>query len=287
MSERDIAVTFAGGGNRAFYQLGLMKVWDERLSSRIGCMATCSAGACVAALHLSGRSEEVGLYWKERTRRVTRNFEWRKLLKAERPTPHERLYRDMLVYAFSGGGLERITSQPFPVLVLTTAYPRALPAFAAVTLALCTYKLEKRLRPGMIHPTYGRRAGFEALVFDARDCATPEELADLIIASSATPPFTGVGRYRGRRLLDGGVIDNVPAYLADEVEGIRRNLVMLTRPYPQGATGLQGQRLYIAPREALPVERWDFTRPDLLEATVRIGERDAELHGDALAEFLR
>lgn len=287
MSQRDIAVTFAGGGNRAFYQLGLMKVWYEQLSSRIGCMATCSAGACVAALLLSGRSEEVGLYWKERAGRVTKNFEWQRLLKGKRPTPHEPLYRDMLVYAFSAGGLERITSQPFPVLVLTTAYPRALPSFAAVLLALFAYKLEKKTRPRMIHPTYGRRVGFEGLVFDARDCRTPEELADLIIASSATPPFTSVGRFKGRRLLDGGVIDNVPAFLADEVKGIRRNLVMLTRPYPHDAIGRQGPRLYVAPREVLPVERWDFTRPDLLEATVKIGEEDAELHNELLAEFIR
>lgn len=287
MNERDIAVTFAGGGNRAFYQLGLMKVWHERLSRRIGCMATCSAGACVAALHLSGRSEEVGLYWKERTRSVTKNFEWRRLFKGKRPTPHEPLYREMLLYAFSSGGLERITSQPFPVLVLATSYPRSLPSFAAVALALCAYKLEKKTRPAMIHPTYGRRVGFEAQVFDARDCRTPEELADLIIASSATPPFTRVGSFRGRRLLDGGVIDNVPAFLADEVQGIERNLIMLTRPYPRDAIGIQGPRFYVAPREALPVERWDFTRPDLLEATVKIGERDAERNIDLLAEFIR
>jgi predicted patatin/cPLA2 family phospholipase len=286
MSERDLAITFAGGGNRAFYQLGLMNIWYERLRPRIGCLATCSAGACVAALMLSGREAEVGQYWKERCREVTKNFEWRRLLSGQRPTPHEPLYRDMLLYAFSAGGFERIRSQPFPILVLATAFPHRLPAFAAVALALCAYKLEKRLRGEMIHPTYGRRVGFTGMTFDARDCGTPAELADLIIASSATPPFTSLGLFAGRRLLDGGVIDNVPAFLADEVPGIERNLVMLTRPYPSGVTGRQGSRLYIAPREALPVERWDFTRPDLLEATITIGERDAERHDSLLSEFL-
>lgn len=287
MSRRDLAITFAGGGNRAFYQLGLMNTWYNRLSPRIGCLATCSAGACVAALMLSGRKDEVSVYWKERCREVTTNFEWRRLLSGKRPTPHEPLYRDMLLYAFSTGGFHRITSQPFPFLVLTTGFPRALPSFAAAALALCTYKLEKRLRRGMVHPTYGRRAGFTGVVFDARDCKTPEELADLIIASSATPPFTAVGNYAGRRLLDGGVIDNVPAFLADEVRGINRNLVMLTRPYPSDLTGIQGSRLYVAPREPLPIERWDFTRPDLLEATVAIGERDAERYHSVIAEFIR
>jgi predicted acylesterase/phospholipase RssA len=287
MSERDLAITFAGGGNRAFYELGLMHVWGAQLLPRVGCLATCSAGACVAALMLSGREEEVGEHWRERCRDVKKNFEWRRLLQGKRPTPHEPLYRDMLLHAFKEGGLERIRSQPFPVMVLTTGLPGRLPALAAVLLALCSYKLENRLRERMIHPTYGRRVGFTAQVFDARDCETPGELADLIIASSATPPFTSIGRFGGRRLLDGGVIDNVPAFLADEAKGIKRNLVMLTKPYPPGVIGRQGPRLYVAPREALPIERWDFTRPDLLEATVAIGERDALEHQAMLTEFLQ
>jgi hypothetical protein len=286
MSKRDLAITFAGGGNRSFYELGLMNGWRSQLLPRIGCFATCSAGACVAILSLTGREKEVSQYWKERCREVKKNFQWGRLLSGKRPTPHEPLYRDMLLYALSSGGLERVRSQPFPVLVLTASLPRRVPIFLALTLALCAYKLEKRLRNGMIHPTYGRRAGFKPLVFDARDCETPDELADLVIASSATPPFTSVGRFAGRRLLDGGIIDNVPAFLADEIPGIKRNLVMLTRPYPPGVTGRRGSRLYIAPRRALPVERWDFTRPDLLESTVAIGERDAHEHESLLADFL-
>jgi hypothetical protein len=286
MRTRDLAITFAGGGNRAFYELGLMNRWRAHLLPRTGCLATCSAGACVAILMLTEREREVGQYWKERCREVKKNFEWRQLLSGQRPTPHEPLYRDMLLYALSSGGLERVRSQPFPVLVLTTSLPNRLPIFVALTLALCAYKLEKRLRRGVIHPTYGRRAGFDAFIFDARACETPEELADLVLASSATPPFTSVGRFAGRRLLDGGIIDNVPAFLADEVPGIERNLVMLTRPYPADVIGRHGSRLYIAPREALPIERWDFTRPHLLEATVAIGERDAKRYDDLLSEFL-
>ncbi|HYO90441.1 MAG TPA: patatin-like phospholipase family protein [Pyrinomonadaceae bacterium] len=286
MSERDLAITFAGGGNRSFYELGLMNGWRSHLLPRTGCFATCSAGACVAILSLTGREEEVGQYWKELCREVKKNFIWRRLLSGKRPTPHEPLYREMLLYALSAGGFERVRSQPFPVLVLTTAPPRGVPIFVALTLALAAYKLEKRVRKGLIHPTFGRRAGFKAQVFDARACETPDELADLIISSSATPPFTAVGRFAGRRLLDGGIIDNVPAFLADNIPGIKRNLVMLSRPYPPGVIGRQGSRLYVAPRTTLPIERWDFTRPDLLESTVAIGERDAREQESMLTSFL-
>jgi predicted acylesterase/phospholipase RssA len=283
---RDLAITFAGGGNRAFYQMGLMNGWRERLLPRVSLMATCSAGACVATLILSGREREAGEFWRQRRESVTKNFEWRKLLRGARPTPHEPIYRDTLLHAFREGGLERVRAQPFPVLILTTAFPKRMPAFVAVMLALCAYNLEKSFRKEMIHPTLGRRVGFKALAFDARRCETSEELADLIISSSATPPFTSLGRFNNHRLLDGGIVDNVPAFLADDVTEVERNLVLLTRPYPPHVIGRQGSRLYIAPAQTLPVNRWDYTRPDLIDATVETGERDARLYASLLDDFL-
>jgi predicted acylesterase/phospholipase RssA len=283
---RNLAITFAGGGNRAFYQLGLMNRWREHLLPRVAVMATCSAGACVATLLLSGREAEAGEFWKQRRDGITKNFEWRRLLRGRRPTPHEPIYRETMLHAFAEGGLERVRAQPFPVLILATAFHKRLPAFAAVLLGLCAYNVEKSFRQEMIHPTFGRRVGFKALAFDARDCETPQELTDLIIASSATPPFTSLGSFNGHRLLDGGIIDNVPAFLVDEMPGVKKNLVLLTRPYPDHVIGKQGARLYIAPQQALPVHRWDYTRPDLIDATIEAGERDADRYAPQLTDFL-
>lgn len=283
---RDLAITFAGGGNRAFYQLGLMNRWRERLLPQVAAMATCSAGACVATFILSGREKEAGDFWRRRREGIVKNFEWSKMLRGARPTPHEPIYRETLLHAFAEGGLERIRAQPFPILVLTTAFPKRLPALAAVMLAFSAYNIEKRFDKEMIHPSLGRRIGFKAMTFDARDCETPEELAELVIASSATPPFTSVGHFKSNRLLDGGIIDNVPAFLVDEVPAVKRNLVLLTRPYPSHTIGPQGSRLYIAPAQALPVNRWDYTRPELIDATIETGERDADRFAPLLADFL-
>lgn len=171
-------------------------------------------------------------------------------------------------------------------MVLTTAFPRALPGLGAAALGWFVYELEKKLHPEMVHPTYGRRVGFKGFIFDARQCDSAEDLVDLIIASSATPPFTALGKFGGRRLMDGGVIDNVPAFLADNVPGIKNNLVMLTRPYPKGVVGRQASRLYIAPATPLPVSQWDFTRLDLLAETIARGEDDAEKHEELLDDLL-
>jgi predicted acylesterase/phospholipase RssA len=123
-------------------------------------------------------------------------------------------------------------------------------------------------------------------VFDMRECTTPAELADLVLASSATPPFTPVGRYGGRRLLDGGMVDNVPAFVTDALPGVTRNLVLLTRPYPASLLGPKGTRFYVAPLRDVPVDRWDYTRPQALEDTVTMGEQDAPRHWQAVKRFL-
>lgn len=284
--ERDLGITFAGGGNRAFYQVGLLRRWADTIFPRTRAVAACSAGACVVTFYLSERHDEIDTYWRERRAHVTRNFVWRRLLRGNRPNEHEAIYRDTLLHAFRGGGLERIRALPFPLLILASRLPPLMPSAFAATLALCAYQLEKKMRPEMIHPSFGRRLGFSPAVYDARLCETPEQLASLVIASSATPPFTSVGRFGDAQLLDGGVIDNVPAWVAEEVPGVNRNLVLLTRPYPPHVTGRRGKRLYIAPTEPVPVERWDYTRPDLLDATIAQGKREAEMHEHALADFL-
>jgi predicted acylesterase/phospholipase RssA len=123
-------------------------------------------------------------------------------------------------------------------------------------------------------------------VVDARSCESAEELADLVLASSSTPPFTPVGRFRGRALLDGGLVDNVPASAAEDVGGVRGNLVLMTRPYPASCLGLHGARLYVAPTMPTPIDAWDYTQPELVDETIAMGEREAEHHRAAIERWL-
>lgn len=286
---RNIALTLAGGGNRAFFGLGMLHRWGERLAPRLGALAGCSAGAAVAILWITGREVETRSFWRARRSGMTRNFDWTRVLKGQSPAPHGAIYRDTILCAAAEGGLERVQQAAFPVLVLAAAFPRAMPAPLGAAVGLAAYNVEKRLRPAMVHPTFGRKIGFVPRLFDARTCTSADELADLVLASSSTPPFTPIGSFRGEALLDGGMIDNVPAYAAEKVPGILRNVVLLTRPYPPRVLGEGGEhphRLYVAPSKPVPVERWDYTRPDLLDATIEMGERESIEHDDALARLL-
>ncbi len=192
----------------------------------------------------------------------------------------------MLLYAYADGGFERIRSAPFPILVLMTRPPRDLPAILSVPLGIGALVLEHLVRRSVIHTESTRRLGFTAHVVDARRCRDPRELAELVAASSAIPPFIPTGQVDGKPMLDGGLLDNAPASAAEKIGGIRRTLVMLSQPYPESRVGEQGSRLYVAPTSTPPVGVFDCTRPDRLEQTIAMGEADAEHHGPRLRRFL-
>ena len=281
---RDLGLTLAGGGNRALVQVGLLRRWWSRLEPRIAAVGTCSAGACTAVSLLSGREPETTAYWFGRRAGVERNVEWARLLRGGRPTPHTPIYRDTLRFALSGGGFERIRALPFPLLVLTAAPPRWLPGPLAAVMGMSAYSIERKLRYGQLHPALARRLGFRPVVFDLRECRDAEEVVAIVLASSATPPFTPLGRRNGTALLDGGLVDNAPAFVAEGAAEVRRHLVLLTRPYPAESVGRI--RWYLCPGEPVPVSRWDYTRPDLVAATIALGAREALRHEAQLAEFL-
>jgi predicted acylesterase/phospholipase RssA len=283
---RDVLLTFAGGGNRSFYQLGLLDRWDAALLPRVAAVASVSAGACVITTFLSGRRDEARRFWLDRARGITRNFDWSKLLRGERPAPQGEIYRETLLVTFADGGLERIRQQPFPIYVLAARFPWLMPRTMAAALGIGLYSLERSIRRAP-HPQSPRWLGFSPMAVDARSCETVEELATLILASSATPPFTPIGTFRGMRLLDGGMIDNAPAFVAEERHPeARHSIIMLSRPYHPSVMGIQGHRLYIGPSQPTPIGRWDYTRPHLLQETVAMGEHEAALHQPLLERYL-
>lgn len=283
---RDIALTLAGGGNRALVQVGMLRRWWPRLEPRVVALAACSAGASMAVSLLTGREPETSSYWLGRRAGVRRNFDWSRLLRGRRPTPHTPIFRDTMRYALSAGGFERLQALPFPVLVLTAAPPSWLPAPLAAVVGITAYSLERSIRHGHLHPSAGRRLGFRPVIFDLRHCARPEDVVDIVLASSATPPFTPIGRHNGAALLDGGLIDNAPAFVAEQVSGVRRHLILLTRPYPKSSVGRKGSRWYLCPEQPVPISRWEYTRPDLIEATIALGDREAARREGELEEFL-
>jgi predicted acylesterase/phospholipase RssA len=283
---RQLGLTFAGGGNRSFYQQGLFDVWGDKLWPHVAAVAGVSAGSAIATLMLSGRADQARQHWDVLRRDIHKNLDVTRLLRGQPLAPHGRIYHSTMCHAFENGGLEAIRALPFPVFILCAIPPSKLPIALSTWLGLLGYAVEKKLDPRKLHPKAGHRLGFRPLLVDARTCSTPRELADLVLASSATPPFTPVGSFDRQRLLDGGLIDNAPAEQLERQHSITRNLVLLTRPYPEGVTGVRGRRLYLAPTGPVPVSRWDYTHRAPIDQTRALGREDAARHALTLDRWL-
>ncbi|NOY92033.1 MAG: hypothetical protein GXP55_12625 [Deltaproteobacteria bacterium] len=280
-----IGLTFAGGGNRSFYQVGLWERWRERLSPRVGAVSACSAGAAVAVLLFTERIDEARAAFARLRVGIDGLFDASRLRRGRRPFPHDEVYRATLREAIDEQGFRRLRERPFPIFILSSAFPPWLPKPLAIATGLAMYEVEKARVPGLLHPQSPYKV-FRPRVWDARECASVDELVELVLASSSTPPFTSLGRFRGETLIDGSMVDNAPAYLLDRVEGVRRSLVMLTRAYADEHVGRREHRLYVAPREPLPIARWDYTEHAPIDATIEAGRRDAERYDSALDAML-
>lgn len=266
------AVVFAGGGCRCFWQVGFWQVAAPELGLRPRVAGAVSAGTAMACmLFADAVSEGIG-YFKSRVAANRRNAYPLNLFKRQPVFPHPQIYRDTVLSTLDAARLERLHAGP-DIRALIALVPRWLGPRSGLLLGLLAYEAEVFIRVSP-HAALGRRAGFVPEVASVRDCRSPEEVADLILHSSCTPPITPVYRRSARPVLDGGLIDSAP--LETIPAPLPPTLVLLTKPYPPEAIPNVGGRIYVQPSEPIPIHKWDYTSPEGVQATYDLGRRDGE-----------
>lgn len=274
------AVVFAGGGCRCVWQLGFWDVVAPEIGLEPHVVGAVSAGAAMACMIFSGRVREGLADFMRRARSNQHNAYPLNALRGGRVFPHEKIYRDTILSSLDPEAYQRLMSGP-DIRVLLTRPPRWLGPRASLLLAFMAYEIEQFVA-ATVHPTVGRRMGFEPEVASVRECRTPEAVADLILHSSCTPPFTSA-YWRGERpVLDGGLIDGAPV----ELVGVPAppTLVLLTKPYPTSHLPHVEGRTYACPSEPVPIYKWDYTSPGGVQRAFDLGRRDGERFiGHALA----
>ena len=260
------SVVFAGGGNRCLWQAGFWAAAAPRLRLAPRRVAATSAGAAIACVLLAGRIEAGLAHFKAATAANRRNAYPGNALRGLPVFPHAGMYRRALLELIDAPALARLHRGPEIVVPVTRA-PGWLGPRGAFAVAGLADALEHFLAP-RVHPRLARRIGFTAEYASVRDCATPEALADLVLASSCTPPFTPLLAHAGRPALDGGIADNVPV----EAAGAGPTLVLLTRRFRK--LPAHPARTYVQPSRPVPVASWDYTDPDGLQAAFDLGLRD-------------
>jgi len=261
-------VVFAGGGNRCLWQAGFWSVAASTLGLAPRHAAAASAGAAVASVVFAGRTDHALARFKRATGANRRNAYPGNVFNGARVFPHYRIYRETLLEVIDATALSRLHRDPHLRVPVTRA-PRWLGPRSAVAVAGLADLLDGV--GGMrVHQRLAPRIGFSVEYVSVRDCGTPEALADLVLASSCTPPFTPILRQGGRPALDGGIADNVPVRAVPEGP----TLVLLTRRYR--SLPRDPLRTYVQPSVPVPVSSWDYTDPRGLQAAYDLGRRDGE-----------
>jgi predicted acylesterase/phospholipase RssA len=262
------SAVFAGGGNRCLWQAGFWTAAAPRVGLAPRRVAATSAGAAIACVLLAGRIPEGLAHFKAATAANPRNAYPGNALRGRPVFPHAAMYRRALLELIDAAALARLHAGPEIVVPVTRA-PRWLGPRAAFAVAGLADTVEHVVAP-RVHPRLARALGFTAEYASVRDCDSPEALADLVLASSCTPPFTPLLRYGGQPALDGGITDNVPVGAV----GDDPTLVLLTRRFR--TIPAHPGRTYVQPSRPVPVASWDYTDPQGLQAAFDLGLRDGE-----------
>lgn len=265
-------MVFAGGGNRCIWQAGFWQVVAPALHLEPKVVAGVSAGAHTACVIFAGRSRFSREYLNKITTSNCSNFRFSDLMKGKRLFPHFDMYRRSILTIFNEEAFSRLKRGP-EIRVLLACPPRWAGSLGGVALGFLSYAFEKRIT-APLHPRLPAALGFRPEIVPVSKCRNPEELADLILASSCTPPILPSMRRDGRTVLDGGLVDNVPVVAIHPWE--EPTLVLLTRRYaPIKLQGYDG-RTYVQPSEPVSVSKWDYTDPKGLEITYNLGREDGE-----------
>jgi hypothetical protein len=275
MSDKSLftSVVFAGGGSRCLWQVGFWSQVAPGLDLAPKIVAGVSAGATMACTIFAGR-ESFALQWMKRATSANRRnyYPGNVFRPGKKVFPHLAIYRRALLTALDEVALKRLHCGP-DIRVLFAQPPRwAGPHLAVFVGGLC-YAIEKKMHQP-VHSEWAAKAGFKGVVAGVRDCRTPEELADLLLASSCTPPVIPVMYRDNTPVLDGGLVDNAPVGALGPDPG--PTLILLTRRYPLHCLPSTPGRIYVQPSETVAVNKWDYTNPGGLQKAYDLGRRDGD-----------
>lgn len=264
------AVVFAGGGCRCFWQAGFWVEAAPALGLTPRVVGSVSAGSAFACAALAGVVDRVLEEFIPRVRANAHNVYPTNALLGGAIFPHAAIYRETILASLDAEGLARLHAGP-EILVTVARPPARLGARATFLMALLAYQGDRITRP--VHARWGRRLGFTDEAVPVRSCRTPEEVADLILQSSCSPPATPLYRRDGHVVIDGGLVDNAPVHV---VQPARHTLVMLTWHRPPGSLPQLPGRTYVQPSQPVPIDKWDYTSPERVLRTYDLGRRDGE-----------
>lgn len=267
-----------GGGIRCFWQAGFLSRIKNEIALQPKSIYAVSAGAGIACAFVADRLEFSTEWFKAAASRNTKNFYPEHLFSSKPAFPQAGIYRRLLEAVFEGDAFQKL-QQGSEVHVLLTRPPRRCPAAAVVPLGALLLAVRMHA-PRAIWTRVKQWSGFRSEYVSTKQCSNTSEVADLILASSCTPPMTPLYRLGGRPSLDGGLLESVPRSALTKQRGANsepagRTLILMTQA-PTRALHSPARELCVHPAQPLNASPWDYTNPAAIDTLIAAGRKDAE-----------
>jgi predicted acylesterase/phospholipase RssA len=274
LARRFTTAVFAGGGNRCWWQGGLVEAISSMACWQVNHVVGVSAGAGIATAFVTGKLRESLDTASKRFDATPRNNEWRDLLRGKRPFMLPRILPDWVDSYLSANDFARLQASPIKVEVVVTRLIPYLPYRLSAVLALLLYTTEKYWLKGY-HSRVPYGVGLRTESLDLRAARDVDHAKNWLLGSTACWPIAGIQDVDGRPALDGGFYDNVP--LPKNRENDAATLVLLTRHRPELPQIFElDKRTYIQPTDPQVASSLDCTSGEKCRLTFEQGLADGQ-----------
>ena len=257
-----------GGGIRCAWQAGFVAAFGRANPIRPWAISAVSASSTVACALVCGTLELAIDSFKTAIAAKAKNTFLTRMLKGRGILPHAEIYRDAVLRTFDQAAMENLLAGP-DIQILVTRMSAKLPKYPGMLAGLSLGGLQA-LGAGPRYRRMQAQFGFRKEFVPVKRCATPAELADLVLASSCTPPFTPFYSLHGRPVLDGGLTESVPLSGLPQKKGLTLVLLTTRLAVNDRVPGV----LYAEPSEEMRVSSWTYDT-DRIDYLYALGQKDA------------
>jgi predicted acylesterase/phospholipase RssA len=262
------SVSLAGGGNRCWWQAGVLEVWQHsgRLAAKR--FAGTSAGAGVAAAALCGNLMQAieacrAAYASNPSLWLGKRHAW---------FAQEEIYPAWVSSFVTDAGLARMRASNSELMVGICRLPRFLPNWVGIGFGMAAYLIDK-YGASSLHPRLAARLGLKLELHAVHEAPDTKQAAHLLVCAAAAPPFIATRWLQERPAVDGGFADNAPRLPLSKQDD--RQLILLTRHYAKLPLSFYFEgRNYLQPSRKIPVSTWDCTASADIMAAVELGRKD-------------
>lgn len=268
-------LVLAGGGNRCWWQAGLINELEKEGVVLPREIVATSAGAAIAAGVLCGVLHKAVEACQRLYAENTSIFKWQSLLRGRVEFAHQKIYPEFIRSFVNEEGLRLLREKSVSLYVAVSRPSPRVGLGCSIFLGTIAYLLDKKIWH-RLHPRLPSFLGLSLDFIPLNACEEAEEAVKLLCATAAPPPILPALKINGDPAFDGGYTDNAPLRLPHAGSSVA-SLTLLTRYYPnKPSIFIENGRWYWQPSRPVPVSTWDCTRKTCIDAAYELGREDAK-----------